>query len=557
MEADTPALGAVERPLASITTPGGEWLVGWDPRLATFWARHRRRGPDGASLARSDHHLGADVASCPSVGALEEALGFPMPAAVRSALSADRQTRHPLAYPRGALVVGDRERPRGVDTYPAWDSLVAVPPDGERSRYGVQMEQERPVAVAELGEGSVLEILGANDDGATGGQRVAYRLTHHGRVVFAGDDIHAPADADLASEESGQALLALVLDPDAPHRTRPMSPVQAAFAAAHGEHLAGAVEARDHPLPVGTRVATGTGGERVTGTVTYVATRRHRGQVADVHIALGYAWRPDIAALAGHPWREHPEHNLVSPPGELTATLAPPFVAVPARGEPLAFGAVVALGHPDTGERTEAVVVRAYRDQASQLLYHVQPTTEAGEGADLVVDEQDCAVVRGTWWPGRHELVSAREQAGIEVIAGESLPSLGGRPSLSLVNDRPVEPSPLTARQAKAALAADAGEPPPSLVKVSMHGAQTRIGDPEHGWVVVATDRWLAAMVRPTAELQNMVDKAAPGTLSGKEPSPVLAALAARHAPDALGPAPPGLAERVSASTPSAFGASL
>ncbi|MDP9402671.1 MAG: hypothetical protein M3P85_04915 [Actinomycetota bacterium] len=549
MEPDTVARAGTERALASITTAAGRWFLGWDPRLASFWATHRRRGADGGLLARADHDLGADVGSCPSVGALEEALGFPLPATVRHALSAERDARPPLAYPRGALVVGDPERPRGVDTYPRWDSLLAVPPDGETSRYGVRLEQERPAAVADLGEGTVLQILGGRQDQATGGQRVEYRLSHQGRVVFAGDDIHAPADADLASRQAGQALLALVLDPEAPHRTRPMSPVQAAFAAAHGERQRAGLEASDQRYEAGTRVAASVGGERVTGTVTYVASSRDG-------TALAYAWRPDTTALAGHPWRDHPEHNLVSPPADLYATLAPPFVAAPAAGEPLAFGAVVALAHPDTGERTEAVVLRAYRDEASRFAYHVQPT-QAGVGNDIVVADDDCAVVLGTWWPNGHDLVAARQRAGIEVLAGEVFTPGEAGSSLSVLTDRPAEPSPLTAGQVNAALSVVVGEPPPSLVKVSMHGAQTRVGDPQHGWVVVATDRWLAAMVRPKTELQGIVAKAAPGTLNGDEPPPVLAALAARHAPDTIGPAPPGLAERLTTSPRAAMGVSL
>ena len=549
MEAESVARPGGEGARASITTPAGTWLLGWDPRLATFWARHRRHATDGALRARAEHDLGADVGSCPSVGALEEALGFPLPAVVRQALSAERDGRPPLAYPRGALVVGDRDRPRGLDTYPTWGDLVAVPPDGEPSRYGLRIEQERPAAVAELGQGTVLEILGGTDDGATGGQRVEYRLTHQGRVVFAGTDIHAPADADLASEHAAQALLALVLDPDAPHRCRPMSPTQGAFAAAHGERLRAGVEPREPPYPPGTRVLASVGAERVTGTITYVASGR------DGH-ALAYAWRPDTAALAGHPWRDHPEHNLVSPPNDLAATLAPPFVAAPAPGEALAFGAVVALAHPDTGERTEAVVLRAYRDEARGFVCQVQPI-EAGVGADVVVAQDECAVVRGTWWPTGQDLVAARKQAGIALMPGEVFAAVEAAPSVSLVGDRPVEPSPLTARQRSAALAVDLGEPPPSLVKVSMHGRQTRVGDPHHGWVVVATDRWLAAMVRPRAELHDIVGTAAPGILKGNEAPPVLAALAAHHAPDALGPAPPALAQRLSASAQGPLGVSL
>jgi hypothetical protein len=80
---------------------------------------------------------------------------------------------------------------------------------------------------------------------------------------------------------------------------------------------------------------------------------------------------------------------------------------------------------------------------------------------------------------------------------------------------------------------------------VSTHGQLTRVGDPRHGWIVVETDRWLAAMCRPSDELRTAIsDHAPPGTLTGDEPRPTLAALAARHSPDTLGATPARLAQR-------------
>jgi hypothetical protein len=94
-------------------------------------------------------------------------------------------------------------------------------------------------------------------------------------------------------------------------------------------------------------------------------------------------------------------------------------------------------------------------------------------------------------------------------------------------------------------LTVDVDEPAPSLIRVSTHGQLTRVGDPRHGWIIVETDRWLAAMCRPSDELRTAIsDHGPPGTLTGDEPRPTLAALAARHAPDTLGATPARLAQR-------------
>jgi hypothetical protein len=510
---------------ASVATPGGGWLLGWDPEAASFWAEHRPPSPDGAPVPEADHRVGGEAGSCPGLGALEEVLGFVLPAVVRAALADDRRARPALAVPRSDTTIPEPGPPRPLATYPEWGSPVAVPPEAQPVAYGVRLEQDPPDAVADLGDGTRLELRGGEARPATGDRRVAYRLTHHGHVMFAGEDIFAPADADLTAADAGRALLALVLDPDAPQRTRYLSSAQTAFVRDHGDRLRAAVEPPQHPYPVGTRVAALVGGERVTGVVTYAAVNQDR--------VLAYSWRPDVAELPGHPHRHHHEHQLASPPQRLAPTLAPPFAAPAGEGVPLTFGAVVALAHPDSGERVEAVVLRAYRDGGARFLYQVQPL-EAGSGAELVVAAEECALVRGTWWPSHDDLVAARTSAGLELTPGEVFATRGA-PGPGPLPVAGSEPPSLTLQQRMAALALDAGPPPRGdHVHVTMHGDVVLVGDRHHGWLAAPADRWEVAGRRPAAELAVLVREAAPVVLTGGEHPLVLAALAAVHAPGAL-----------------------
>lgn len=519
----------------SVGTPAGGWRLGWDPAAATFTAAHRRDASGARTgLSRVDHELGLSAGAYPSVGALEEALGWPLPTPLRDALS-DAQRRLPaLAIPRGGAVPDD-QRPRGVDTYPTWESAAAVDPD-PAAPYGLLLEQEQPAAAIDLGDRTRLEVLSGQPDSATGGLRVAYRLTHESRVVFAGDDVNAPPGADLTGDDAMRALLGVLLDADPTHRAQPFTHPQAAFAAAHAERILAAVGVPDHPFPPGTRVAfTGDDG-RHTGTVAHAIC----GRDGDV---LGYAWRPDTAALVGHPWRYQPDHTLISPPARLAATLADPERGIPETGTPLAFGAIVACADPTSGARVEATVLRSFA-APDGLVYQVQPNTP-DPAAAFTVAAGRCALVAGTWWPTPAQLTAARRHAGIDLVAGEVFAAASA--TVAQLGDGPVAAPPITAAQHQAALTVDVDEPAPSLVRVSTHGQLTRVGDPDHGWIVVETDRWLAAMCRPVEDLRSAVTSHAPGVLDGREPRPTLAALAARHAPDTLGPPPAGLAKRFAA----------
>jgi hypothetical protein len=259
--------------VVTLGTPSGEWRLAWDAAHATYTAAHTRGGP-------VDHRLGAAPGAIPTVWALEETLGFALPAPLADTLTDARAQRPPLAQARGGAVP-EAERPRGVDTYPVWASSAAA--GGDPWPYGLLIERERPMALVDLGEGSALAVVGATRDADAGAQRIAYRLTHAGRVIFAGDDLYAPPRAEAASDDGVRALLGVLLEADPTRRARPLTRTQAAFTAAHADRIHTTARPPAHPWPDGTRVAHTADGQRHTGTVTRVVTDRD-GTV------LAYGW---------------------------------------------------------------------------------------------------------------------------------------------------------------------------------------------------------------------------------------------------------------------------
>ncbi|HYT10102.1 MAG TPA: hypothetical protein VEL73_05510, partial [Mycobacteriales bacterium] len=72
----------------------GWWQIGWDPTHTTFHAQHhptRTAGP--AHPPARSVRIGGAPAAVPTVGALEERLGFALPGTARAHLDADRRTR--------------------------------------------------------------------------------------------------------------------------------------------------------------------------------------------------------------------------------------------------------------------------------------------------------------------------------------------------------------------------------------------------------------------------------------------------------------------------------
>lgn len=543
--------------VAVVSTPTGGWLLGWDPQLATFTASHvSDTGPGGA--ARLDHDLGSTRAAYPSPATLEEGLGFALPSPVRAALETERDAHPALAAPRGmelgvgALPAG----PRDVGTFPVWSSDASSGAGlaaGTAVRWGLAVERERHhhAAAVDLGQGTFLEVLGARPEPASGSSLVSYRLSHAGRVVLAGDDVRAPAGVDVSTDDNVRTLLAVIVDPDPAHRPRLLSAGQRAFLEAHGDRLLDAAAGPTGPYPRDSRVAVDVDGQRHLGTVVYpVASREGE--------ALAYAWTPDVASLVGHPWRRNglsgegeADRTLITPAAKVTPTLAGPELGAPGPGEALVFGAVVAIAHPDTAERVEATVLRAFSGGDRGVVYQVEPHT-LDNTETLTVGADQVALVRGTWWPTPADLMAARQSAGLPVVTGEILPGGAEDPQLSFfAADSPdrtqrqaVTPE-VTAAQRDAALLVGL-DPVPSSVTIDILGEVARVGDPDHGWLVVPKDSLMHAMAKPLEELSALVAGHAPGvTLGGNESLPTLAALAVRHVPDRIDAKTASVAEPV------------
>ena len=432
---------------------------------------------------------------------------------------------------------------RPVDTFPAWSSeAVAAGTAGNgRSGWGLAVEQDRQrhASVVDLGQGTLLEVLGPRPEPASGSTLVSYRLSHAGRVVLAGDDVRAPAGADVAADDSVRALLAVIVDPDPAHRSRMLNEGQRAFLEAHRDRLLDAAAGPAAPYPDGTRVAVDVNGERHLGQVQYPVLSRE-GE------ALAYAWRPDVASLVGHPWRRsyigesEADRILITPAAKVTPTLAGPEIGAPEPGQALTFGSLVALAHPDSGERVEATVLRALGG-GDGIIYQVQPHTLDDNAEAFTVAADQVSLVRGTWWPTSAAVVAARQSAGLPVVAGEILPGAAEDPQMTFFapdspdrSHRQVAAPEVTADQQRAALLVGL-DPVPKLVTVDIHGELARVGDPGHGWLVVPAERLFTAMAKPPEQLRAIVARHAPGVaLDGHESVPTLAALAAQHAPDRL-----------------------
>jgi hypothetical protein len=528
-EPGPPASSPAGGPAASIATPSGRWELGWDAPLGTFHARHQPATPENAPAST---WLGAEPVAIPTVGALEERLGFPLPAGIRERLAADQRVTPAASQPArdfaflddadpsaGARVVGvpPEERPD-----PASAVRVAGAPD---TTYAAALRDDpRPPRVWE-DAGFRLELLHAAlrvaGDSAPPAQDVTYRLTHQGTVMFSGDDVTAPADADVTSDDAVRAVLTVLC------RTEPdvhLTPAQTAFLAEHALDLAALVAVADPPYEPGTRVSVTR--PDATGQLTGVVTEALADLTGEV---TAYAWRPDAADLPGHPWHDNPRHALITSADRVTPTLAGPengLAGWPA-SEPPGFGATVVLS-ADDGEQVTGVVQRTIAGPGG-LACDVAPDMPGTEQVRVLATGLD--PVAGTAWPSLEHLLVARAAAGVPLHPGEVLSAGGQTRQVVQGPDGPV----LTDRDTPSP--AELGPMPvhPGTTTVEQRGELTRIGDPHHGWLTVPTELFAAAMRLPDDVLASHLRSGAAGLyLNEREARVTLAALAALHTPDVL-----------------------
>jgi hypothetical protein len=408
-------------PRVTIGTTSGRWELGWDPRLATFFALHHDiptgPGTPAADATEPGYWLGTSPSAVPDIGRLEERLGFPLPPAARVVLDHDRADRPAWATRAWNLPDTEPADSPPPGTRPEPGSPVLIPAQADTS-YRQAMRAEAPLRTW-TEDGYRVDILAADPvhDPDTGSDRLAitYRMSHQDRVVFAGQDIEAPAGTDPAGDDTVRAVVDLLCYADPDPR---LTPAQAAFLDAHAEALTGLVLAPEPPYPTGTRIAVATAGaDAATGTVISHPTGPD-GQV------IAYGWRPDLAQLPGHPWYDQPGNAMIAAAERVRPTLAAPDAGLTGwtPAQPLAYQATVTYLEPD--ERPAAGHVLRAMPGVGGLTYDIQPDRPAS--TPMRVPANRIHPTAGTAYRSIDDLLAARASAGVPLQPGEVL-TAGGR----------------------------------------------------------------------------------------------------------------------------------
>jgi hypothetical protein len=447
--------------------------------------------------------------------ALEEQLGFPLPHLLHQSL---RRLRRPAprvptpdtaAPPSGSGIRGVPGDPpvggpvHGVRGFgPTWASRLHLPDQPDLPAavlfYGKALRADPPGRrVWHAGE-IRLDVVWASPT-ANG-----YRLSHRDQIIFAGEDLVVEAPEWAATDEDVRRLVYLLTtyDPDAVGMTTP----QRRFVEEHGQELTRAIAPPATPYPVGTRVIDAS---LRRGTIAYLIGDPG-GEVTS------YGWRPDLAELPGHPWRDLPHAAVITAAAKLLPTLEGIDVGLegwtPAR--PLAYGALVTIPNPDDTATVTATVIRGYTTPAG-IVYHLQPHDYST--ARVVVPASAVSPIRGTAWPSWSAMVAARDTTGIvqdpdEIIDFAILSQPGMRAAGYLTSAAPAP-------------------------AVEIIGGTAQVRDIDHGVIEAPRERFIAALAWDRYDLAALLHDHDPAAdITGAESTTTLAALAARNASIPLGP---------------------
>ncbi|WP_131769586.1 hypothetical protein, partial [Candidatus Protofrankia californiensis] len=304
-------------------TVAGAWRVGADPRTGMCVAIHTP-GPV-ATDALFDAPDGVAVIAASSWD-LESRLGWVLPDAVHGAVRAGRAVLAapaPGSEPAHGATADSDLGPVGK-RMPAPSGLMHVP--GQRATTYRRALAASRVAHAWTLDGrdnpadrfhvDIVALRSAASDTREllpGRRMLLYRLRHNHQVIFAGDDIEAPAGLDVRGDDTLRRLLGILLDPQP---DPPLTPHQQAFLTRHTDELRSLTVDIPGPYGAGTRVAVHLpDGTQATGTILDRITDR-------TGTVRSYGWHPDDARLPGHPWQTDTDHRnrIVSPAGAVTAT---------------------------------------------------------------------------------------------------------------------------------------------------------------------------------------------------------------------------------------------
>uniref|UniRef100_UPI0010418CBF hypothetical protein n=1 Tax=Candidatus Protofrankia californiensis TaxID=1839754 RepID=UPI0010418CBF len=335
---------------------------------------------------------------------LEERLGFALPTDVHEVLRDLALAYQP--YPDPTQVTGADALVVPLSFRPSRTSRVDL--YGDRAgTYGRLMHANTPARTWTDGTIQIDVIPTAPVTvGGTPRHQLGYRIWHDQTVVIAADDITMPITDNPRGDDTLRAIVNLTVHTP-PDR---LSPRQRDFLDTHGEKLSDALTPPHGLYPPGVRVTViaRDGQAPTTGIVTGAVTDPD-GTVID------YLWRPDLADLPGHPWRDHPDRVMASPAHRVRPTLTPADTGCSRPGV-LAFGARVRS--VDDPVFTDGTVLRAFREDGGTI-YEIQPDDPTWPSVRLPAD--DVIPTAGTAWPTLNSLLDARDQAGIPLRDGETL----------------------------------------------------------------------------------------------------------------------------------------
>lgn len=536
-----------------VQVPAGWWrifpLAGAGERAREYVAQ-LVTGPDGPVWGGRP----VFTARQPTLWRLEESLGWALPLAGHATLQAApawtttsrQQVRRPGA-PRTRGGMPPRSGPLALPDsgrrleYRPWRASLVLRAHHPPATYGRLRHGEGPTPRWDWHETSV-EVVAAEPVAVTaggGGHRLAYRLSHRGQVVFAGEGVPLARGHQPRSTEAIRAVVTAVTTG---RGADPLLEGQRSYLEVCGPALAAAARPVGHPYPWGTRIAVSTGGGARWTTGTVLGTAGGRGG------RLEYLWRPDVADLPGHPWRQHRGLVLRAGVREVTVSLDRPDVhTVTPHGEDavLATGALVAT--IDDPRFAVGTVLRAYAgDGGPTPRYEIQPH-DAPTGP-VVLGATDVTGRAGTAWPTVADLLLARAAAGLDLRPFELIMTVR---DYALAADSPHGPHlAITAgsgavdaaldpdRHADSVdVAARPGRPPTAalgVIPISGFDGVCRLHHPLFGPIAVDGQLLARALAADPGQLAAVLARY-PWLPAGPHPPLVAAYLAAKHAtPDEL-----------------------
>ncbi|MDT3443613.1 MULTISPECIES: hypothetical protein [unclassified Pseudofrankia] len=468
---------------------------------------------------------------------LEAALGWPIPLPIRLLLTlASLSTRSAATGPRTspgadrpALTADPADpaesaiyRPSRSNTVQAGDLLTT---------YGRLLAAETVIATWSYGTARV-DLLSDPPPNGVDDDLAYWRIYDGERILFAG--AHVPGLLDLTADPS-EALRSLLGLPAGLRRASiRLAAGQAWFVDRYADLFDQFAAIPGQIYPPGTHVrVTLPDGQDADGAL-YASAPRDGGGTT-------YRWRPDAANQPGHPWQRHPTWTLETTELHLTDILGTHISTDDQPDVPLATGAVVRT--VDDPRFTVGTVLRALHYRTGSPTYEVQPHDTPTR--PLLLPADAVLPLRPSAWPSLDRLLTARADAGLDLLSGEVLATttetarvFDGPHGPRLYDVRPTPPGPVDpTRAAEPATVSD--EVPALLTLLSgptptataqLIGTTRLVRDPVHGHLAVHEIEYQQALALGPDRLGALLARR-PWLSPGNPPLETAAALAAIHAP--------------------------